>query len=426
MTAKELRALREQRSTAVAAARALVTAAESEDRALTAEEQTAYDGHRNQITALDARIERLEAVLDDERAQAGTGRAATGHDMREDDPRRGFADYGDFAAAVRAASMPGAGVRDERLLIGAAAPASYGATSPGADGGYLIPPEFSGRIAQHMLEEDSLLALCDNLPVSGNSMTMPRDETTPWGSTGIRAYWEAEAAQATPTKPVIGTNTMRLHKLFALVPVTEELASDAPALSAYLERKTGESIRYKVNAALVRGTGAGQPKGILTAGCLVTQAKKSGQAADTIVADNVAAMYARCLRPGSAVWLVNPDAWHQLPLMTIGDQPVWIGPQGVQATPGGTLMGRPVIMTETCATLGDAGDIIFADMSSYVAITKAAGITTATSMHLWFDYDIMAFRATFRIDGQPAFEAAVTPPNSSVTRSPFVTLAART
>ncbi len=52
-------------------------------------------------------------------------------------------------------------------------------------------------------------------------------------------------------------------------------------------------------------------------------------------------------------------------------------------------------------------------------------MSTATSMHLWFDYDVQAFRATFRIDGHPWHAAAVTPPNSSVTRSSCVNLAAR-
>jgi hypothetical protein len=39
---------------------------------------------------------------------------------------------------------------------------------------------------------------------------------------------------------------------------------------------------------------------------------------------------------------------------------------------------------------------------------------------------LMAFRLIVRADGQPALAAPVTPPNSSVTRSHFVTLAART
>ena len=41
-------------------------------------------------------------------------------------------------------------------------------------------------------------------------MAFPKDETTPWGTNGIRAYWQGEAATALPTKPVLGLATLRL------------------------------------------------------------------------------------------------------------------------------------------------------------------------------------------------------------------------
>jgi len=89
------------------------------------------------------------------------------------------------------------------------------------------------------------------------------------------------------------------------------------------------------------------------------------------------------------------------------------------------LLGRPVIKTDTLQTLGDKFDIILANMAGYTTITKAGGAELATSMHLYFDQQLMAFRLTFRMDGQPLLSGAVTPPNSSVTRAHFVTLDAR-
>lgn len=428
--------LREQRAENVAAATALVDAAEAEDRDLTDDEQTHLDEFRASIAALDTRITRQEELMElDRQAPPQAGDANTRQhqhnqnisgmrDLREDDPKHGFASFGEFAVAVRNATQPGGMPADGRLNIGAA-PTTYGNEGTGADGGFLIPPEFSSNVSQHSLEEDAFLPLTDNDEIQGNSMTFPRDETTPWGSNGIRAYWEGEGDQGAQTKPVIGSDTMRLRKLMALVPVTDELLSDAAALSGYLERKTGESIRWKSNDAIINGTGAGQPSGIVNAACLVTQAKKASQAADTIVADNIVKMFARNTNPGRAVWLVNPDAYPQLPLLTIGDQPMFVGPMGLQSAPAGSLLGRPIMMTDTLQTLGDLNDIQFIDFQGYKSITKAGGIETATSIHLWFDYNIMAFRATFRMDGQPWLASAITPPNSAVTRSPFVTLAAR-
>jgi HK97 family phage major capsid protein len=68
---------------------------------------------------------------------------------------------------------------------------------------------------------------------------------------------------------------------------------------------------------------------------------------------------------------------------------------------------------------------MLADMSYYQSITKTEGVTMATSMHLYFDADTMAFRATFRVDGIPKLSTPVTPAKGSNTLSPFVQLEAR-
>jgi hypothetical protein len=46
-------------------------------------------------------------------------------------------------------------------------------------------------------------------------------------------------------------------------------------------------------------------------------------------------------------------------------------------------------------------------------------------MHLYFDADATAFRALFRIDGQPKIVAPIAQAKGSKTLSPFIQLAAR-
>lgn len=414
--------LQAQRGELVAKAQALIEGAEAENRDFSDDEQTKYDAVKNEIAAIDTRIARQKEADAFARAQPAASVHVTAHERIEDDPRRGFNSFGQFASAVKQAATGNA--FDDRLKIGAAL-STYGNESSGADGGYLVPPEFSSSVYQHSLEEQAFLPLTDLDPVSGNGMSFPADETTPWGATGVQAYWTGEAASATQSKPAVKLRNLRLNKLTALVPMTDELMEDTATLDGYITRKTGEAIRWKTNDAIINGTGAGQPAGIFNAAALVSQAKESSQTADTINANNIAKMYARNLNPGRAYWLINPDAFAQLPLMTLGDQPVYIPPMGLSQAPYGMLMGRPVILTDVCQTLGDKGDIYFIDFQGVKSITKAGGINTATSMHLWFDQGVTAFRATFRVDAQPWLSSAVTPPNSSVTRSPFVTLNAR-
>ena len=352
------------------------------------------------------------------------GQAARAKDNLTDDPKRGFRSYGDFAASVmRAAAGKDS---DDRL---ARAATTFANEASGPDGGYAVPPEFATEIASVAYGEESLLARCDSMTVSGNTMTFPKDETTPWGSTGITAQWESEGNQSTPKKPALGESTLKLRKLKVLVAASDELLADAAGMTSYLTRKCGEAVEWKITDAIVNGTGAGMPLGILNAGSLVAQAKEGTQAADTIVAGNIAKMYGRCIMGAGAnvVWLMNPDCFQQVMQLSLNSNPIWVpANQGFAGAPNGLLMGRPIVLTDACDTVGDQGDIILANMAGYRAITKSGGAEFATSMHLWFDQDLMAFRLIFRMDGQPTLAAAVTPPNSAITRSHFVALAART
>lgn len=429
----KLMTLRERRETLRASGAAIVNAYKGENREPTAGELEQLSDLTTQLTATEAEIIEAEAVADAERAFVMSGREPTAEAVAMAiSPTGGFIDVGEFCAAVFRASANGA-VADPRLLpdVSAQGPTTFGNESSGADGGYMVPAEFSARMRAHMLEEQSFLDMADVDEIAGNAMTFPRDETTPWGSNGVRAFWEAEAAQAQQTKPILGIDTSRLKKLMALVPMTDELLADQGVMGGYVTRKAAESIRWKSNDAMMNGNGAGQPFGMIAAGnsALVVQPKEGSQGAATIQAENVIKMYARNLNPGRAVWMVNPDAWPQLPLMTIGNQPVFtlpVGGQGLTVTPSGFLLGRPVMMTDTCQTVGNQGDIAFVDWGAYHAIVKAGrAIQNDLSIHLWFDYGVTAFRATFRLDGMPWHKEPVTPPNSSVTRSSAVVLAVR-
>src|SRR5690606_6300019 len=103
-----------------------------------------------------------------------------------------------------------------------------------------------------------------------------------------------------------------------------------------------------------------------------------------------------------AVWITSQDA--ELPLQTMtftpsggNSIPVYMPAGGISGQPYSTLFGRPIIVSEAAGALGDVGDIILADMSQYLAATKSAGPKVDVSIHLWFDYDVTAYRFVFRL-----------------------------
>lgn len=427
------------------------------ERDLTEAEKAQYEAHKANAASIKGRI---NMAMEAETAAAGLSpaepaAAAPGGrgegavvipasaslqtaENADADPQRGFRSLGDFAAAVVGASAASrTGNRFDARLNSlwnapqAAAPGTYAGEGNGSDGGFLIPPGFSTSIFQLSLEEDSFLPLCDVVNIDGNSMSFPRDETTPWGTNGIRAYWQGEATAAQATKPVLGLDTLRLKKLIALTPVSDEMMADSSAMASYLPGKMSTSIRWKANESILFGTGGAQPLGMLNSPAAVVQAKDSGQVAGTLSATNVANMMSR-LMPGSfprALWLVNNDALPAITTMTLGNQPIYMAPGSpvspIGQAPYGMLLGRPLTVTQHAKAFSSEADVSLVDFKGYRVITKAGGIETATSMHLYFDADSMAFRTTFRMDGAPMATQPVTPANGSNTLSHFIKLQAR-
>lgn len=426
-----IRNLKAKKAAAVQAAQGLNAIT---DRALTADEQATLDGHMASIRSLNQQIETAEALANEAAGlNAGggveipAGSVIQTADNEAADPRRGFATFGHFARSVAAAQL-GQGV-DRRLTIGAAAPGTVSSEGSGVDGGFAVPPQFSSDIWRMALEEDSLIPLTENTEVTGNSMIFPKDETTPWGGSGVQAYWQSEAAAASASKLVLGTETLVLHKLMALVPVSNELLDDAAAIGSYLSQVAPGRITYKVNEAILFGDGVGKPMGALNAaaGPLVVVSKESGQTTGTLDAKNISKMVSRLIAGElkNAVWIANPDVLPMLEALTLGQYPIFLPAQNVSGASYGMLKGRPVMLSEHAAAASAQGDINLLSLKGYRTITKAGGIQTATSMHLYFDADATAFRFTFRLNGKPILSAPITPPKSSNTRSHFVTLQAR-
>ena len=436
---QQYKALQQERADLIKEAAAIAAKGASRTEAETArfEEIEARIGGDGGI---DEALADIDKVREWERTQApASGASDDGRTIQigdrplrtnEPDPRKtnGFANLAEFARTVVAASRPG-GQADARLFgppMPGAAPTNYHQESGTAEG-YMVPAQFREEIWSLVFNGQDVLNMVSPEPTESNAVELLADESTPWGSTGVQANWRSEAGQMTASKLTTERRLVRLHELYAFVLATDELLQDAPRLNARLTVKAADAIRWKASDAIVNGTGAGQPLGWFTSAAKVSVAKESGQAAATIVAANIAKMYSRLLpmNVGRAFWLANSDTIPQLMTMTIGDQPIWTPPNNFVNAPGGILLGRPVMLSEHAQTLGTQGDIHLVDPGGYYATNKGGGIDFASSIHLYFDYGVQAFRWTFRFGGQPFLEAAVSPANGSNTKSHFVVLATR-
>ena len=423
----------------------IIEKAEKEDRFLTEEENKELTRLETEMRNWEKQIVRLEVFKGDfdeetkpkteEKEDANTKNDSTGEadetevvkDNPEKNEERKFRTLGEQMMAVYRASTP-AGKIDRRLTTRSAS--GLNETNP-SDGGFLVQKDFVTELLKRTYETGILASKVKKIPLSTNANGIKinainedsRANGSRWG--GVQTYWENEADQITGSKPKFRTMDLSLKKLTGLCYVTDELLQDSAALENVIREAFAEEFGFKIDDAILSGSGAGQPLGILNSGSLVKVDKEANQT-DTITVENLVKMWARLWSRSRAnsVWYINPEIEPLLYTLRVGDKPVYIPAGGLSEAPYGTLFGRPVLPLEQCSAVGEVGDIILADFSQYILIDKG-GINATSSIHVRFLYDENVFRFIYRVDGQPVWNKALQPYKGSATVSPFVALAKR-
>lgn len=414
--------------------------------------KTEIEDLRKQSDMIDSLQVRMALIKQDmERAEGAAPQNLKPTDAAK--PRNGgFTSLGEFMNAVHEADVPG-GLRDKRLTRVSDAATGQNETT-GADGGYLVPPEYADGILDLVKDESVIYPQARRVQINGNRLieiylneTNRKDPSTGSRHGGVLAYWKGEADQYTAAKAAFAERTTNLSKLTAYCPVTEELLQDYAAIEGILNDLVGREFAFKIDDAMFNGSGASNiPLGILTTGtgsnpnnaALVTIAKESGQAAATVNVQNILKMYNALIaqQRGKAKWYINQDL--EIVLMQImlqtgsitgeGTTGSWgmplYTPPGAYGNANATMLGLPVECNEHCAALGSVGDIVLADMSQYLIIERA-GVTKQSSIHVRFDYDETVFKFTWRVGGRPDWMSSVEAYKGSTKRSPYVALAAR-
>ncbi|MFI9200167.1 phage major capsid protein [Streptomyces sp. NPDC053048] len=311
---------------------------------------------------------------------------------------------------------------------------AFSSTVP-SEGGFLIPETLRSEMLRVSLETSIVRPRARVIPMETLRVPFPAIDSTSNVSSvygGVVGYWTEEGAALTASQAAFSRIVLDAKKLTAYSEVPNELISDsAVSFQAFLDEIFPEALGFYEDIAFIKGSGVGEPLGVLDANnsAIIAVAKESGQAADTIVWENIVKMYARML-PSSlnrAVWIASNDVFPELATMALsvgtGGSAVWLN-NGVEGPPM-TILGRPVIFTEKApGLLGDQGDISFVDFGFYL-IGDRQVMSAMSSPHFKFQNDQTAYRIIQRVDGRPWLQSAITPQNNGPTLSPFVQLAAR-
>ena len=302
----------------------------------------------------------------------------------------------------------------------------------GADGGFLVPEVLRAELMRLSLEIGIVRPRARVIPMDSLTVPFPTIDDTSHATSvygGIIGYWTPESGQLTESQATFGRILLEAKKLTAYCEVPNELLADSIiSFEAFINSAYPEALAFFEDVGFLRGSGAGEPLGVHNASVVVAVAKETGQAAATIVWENLVKVYARMLPAslGRAVWVASIDCFPELATMSLsvgtGGSAIWLN--NGAAGPPMTILGLPVIFTEKMPVLGTQGDIGLYDFGYYLIGDRQA-ISMASSPHFKFQNDQTVYRFIERVDGRPWLQTALTPRNAGPTLSPFVQVATR-
>lgn len=411
-------------------------------------DKQAREDERNRLTAdADVARERQSRAAEPTSRRLTTEDAPTRAEPKilvkenfKDDPKGGFKSHRDFLMTVMHVGQGGA--TDGRLkhlwqpgreaTVGS--DEARGISDPA--GGYLIPTAFSPDLFKIMPEADPMGGLTRQVPMNNPSLNIParvdKDHTSSV-SGGLTVTRRPETVAGTASQMTFEMINLRAHTLFGLSYATEEILTDSPiSFVALLEAGFSDQFTSHLINERLNGTGVGEFLGIMNSltsnstGPTISVAKETGQAAATIVKENIDKMRSRCWGYGKAIWLASYDSLPQLRSLVqqvgVGGVPVAYLTVGVNGE--AYMDGRPLIFTEYCKAVGTTGDLVLGNWSEYLE-GMYQPLQNAESLHVRFIQHERAFKFWLRNAGMPWWRTVLTPKNSQATLSPFVILATR-
>jgi HK97 family phage major capsid protein len=434
----------------------MVTSKRAEKLEVTAEDEvaTAIDLRINQAVKEAYKQGRKEAKS--EMADNIKRRITVGDDNILGHPTIGYKNLGEYAIdAMRFYSngQKGGGMATDAFR--AHVSKATGPTTESTDGP-AVPIEFSDKIITLVEDENEVFGNVDQYPTKTAFVKMACDALgnstgvagNTFGNNAVSGSWVASdgTAAIVTGAGLVKQLSFTLQKYFALAELTDEILADNNVmLDAFLTKVAIRDLKFQINNGVIKGNstvtvsgGVGSVTGlsglINAPGALTVAAYSSDEyvSGTGISFHDITAMEGAFYPTPSAtddsvVWLIGYRAYSQLLNMEDDSKRlISFAAGGIGDGKLPRMLGHKVIRTFHNTALGSVGDIILCDLKAYTALTRAEGVQAATSIHLYFLQDAMAFRWTYRTAGQLGITSPFTIPDGSGTQvSPVVLLGTR-
>lgn len=391
--------MRAERARIFEQAKSLVERADSEDRNLSGEEQSAWDEMNVDIDRLAKEIDTRERQdrIDAVRASLDPGKEmATKGDPAKDFVRR-FSAF--LTGETRSFEMTwtAADLREDRSL-------TVGTTTAG---GHLVPVSFVRQLREHLIDNSAIRQTNATVltTASGEALRVPKTTTHPDG--GLIG----EGLTIGQDDAVFGQVTLDAFKYANLTLASSEFLQDEVVnVLEYLARHNGIALANKSGVDFIAGDGSSKPRGVAHAAANgKTAAAKTAITPEELIdlQHSVVQGYRR-----NAYWMMHDaTAAHIRKLRDDAGGSAGTGQflwqPGLQAGQPDMLLGRPVVTDPNVAEMGtSAKSVLYGDFSGYY-IRDVGALRFERSDGFAFDDDLVAFRAVIRSDGDLIDENAV-------------------
>jgi len=305
--------------------------------------------------------------------------------------------------------------------------------STGAQGGFLVPPQFLPQLQAVMAEDSVVRQFATIIRMARRQVSIPvLDQTQTLGAGlptwfgGMRFYWADEGEEKTETEPAFKRVNLVAKKLIGYTHASDEILDDsAISLADFLSGPMGFAggIAWMEDYAFLRGVGGGQPRGVVNAPVTLAPARQGAGAISYIDCINMLEQFMPSAR---GRWVVTQSAMSDLIQMNgPAGNPSYVWQPSARDGVPGFLFGMPVHWCEKMPAIGTRGDILLADFRYYLIGDRQATTVESSTAPRWA-YDETTWRAVHRVDGQPWLSAPLTYQDQTTQVSPFVVLSGPT
>lgn len=238
---------------------------------------------------------------------------------------------------------------------------------------------------------------------------------------GLLVYWQEEATSATQSDAKFRQAELSVRELIGYTIFSNSLLADAdPALADFLSGPLGfpGAIAWKEDYSFLRGTGVGEPLGIVNAPATKAVTRTTGS---TIKYDDLVNMEAGFMG-SDPIWIATQGAKATLMLMNgPSGNPLYLWGSAKDGVPD-TLLGHPIFFTDKQPAVGTIGDLMLTDLRYYMILDRQA-VSVDTSDQEKFQKNQTSLRIIERVEGAPWLSSAITLSDGTTTVSPFVQIA---